>query len=160
MLDVSALKTNLTNISGLFKLKPLNFNLKTAIVTLLILGLAIFAYIGWTRQSQVAQNPRNVIITFISPRSGLAVLGNTAIRAKITLSESGNFIAKLNVDGVFEKNLTVEPLGENLVNVSGIWESGKLTPGEHNLEIAVYNEKTNPPALVGKSSIAVKTVSP
>lgn len=135
--------------------------LKIALVVILILGFIVFAFLIRSKQNLSALTTQeNVAIDFISPKPGLSVLGTTAIRARIQTTDPALLKAQLRVDGTVDKDLLIEQVDNNSASISGIWENSKSSPGDHNLEIYIYNEKTNPPTLVGKTTVMVRSVSP
>lgn len=134
-------------------------NLKIVLVAIAIVVLAIFAFLALRNANLGSGKPEQAVVTFISPRSGLSVLGNTEIRAKLTSKNPKQLKARLSVDGTFDKNLEVAEISNNIAHISGTWEN-KLPAGDHTLEIEVYNDKTKPETIVGKSTIVVKSVSP
>ncbi len=133
-----------------------------AVLVVLVLGLA--AGTNLVRNQQIFKSraaSEGAMIEFIFPKEGLIVFGNINIQAKLNSDLDINRLkAELKIDGSVDKELQLERVTSDIINITGTWESDKVSVGDHNLEVAIFDQSTNPPSLVGKTDIAIQTTSP
>lgn len=130
---------------------------------LILLAGGLFAGFNLTLKKQVVKTRASsdlVNIEIISPRADSKVLGITQFRAVANTDKAlESLTSVVSTDGASSEPMEVSLIEAGKMAISGPWDSSKLSPGAHTLEVFLY-DKSSGLEYLGSSKVSVTVVLP